>query len=96
MITSLLHNPEVHQKFMAEVDPLMDRVKDDIVGKMSYEDVEDLEYVKMCYQESMRIEAPAAGTGTGAFSKDVTINGVDFFKGEAFYVMPCFVHQDPL
>ena len=23
---------------MAEVDPLMDRVKDDIVGKMSYED----------------------------------------------------------
>ena len=95
LITSLLHNPDVHKKFLGEVDSLMDRVKDDIMGKMNYEDVENLEYVKMCYQESMRIEAPAAGTSTSMFSKDVNINGVDFKTGEAFYVMIYFVHTDP-
>ena len=73
----------------------MDRVKDDILGKMSYEDVENLDYVRMCYQESMRFEAPLAGTATSKFSRDVSINGVDFHRGEAFFVMIYFVHRDP-
>ena len=36
------------------MDPYMEKVKDDIMGKMTLEDVDELDYVKMCYQESMR------------------------------------------
>ena len=49
LITSLLFNPECDKKLHEEVDPFMDRVKDDIMGKMNLEDVENLEYVKQCY-----------------------------------------------
>ena len=51
---------------------------------MSYKDAEKLEYVRMCYNESMRMEAPAPATGAGCFNKDVKINGVDFYEGESF------------
>ena len=49
LITTMLHEPEVYAKLKAEVDPFMSKVKDDIMGKMNLESVEDLEYVKMCY-----------------------------------------------
>ena len=49
VMTSLIFNPEVHKKLLNEVDPYMASVKDDIMGKMTLEGVEDLEYTKMCY-----------------------------------------------
>lgn len=95
LITSLLFNTKVHEKFLKEVDPLMDRVKDDILNKMSHEDVEELDYVKMCYQESMRIAAPAEGSSTSCFNKPVTIDGIQFDAGDAFFVMMKYIQMDP-
>ena len=95
LITSLLFNPDVYKKFRAEVDPLMDRVKDDIVTKMSLEDVDNLEYMKMCYQESMRIESPVASSSTSCVNKDVNINGIDMNAGDAFFIFIHFIHMDP-
>lgn len=46
LITSLIFNPEYYKKLHEETDPFMERVKDDIMGKMNLEDIEELEYVK--------------------------------------------------
>ena len=45
----MLYEPEIYVKLQAEVDPFMTKVKDDIMGKMNLESVEDLDFVKMCY-----------------------------------------------
>lgn len=73
LITSLLFNPDCYTKLHEETDPLMERVKDDIMGKMNLEDIEELEYVKQCYQESMRLCAPAQTSSTSCVNKDVNI-----------------------
>ena len=49
LITSLIFNPECYKKLHEETDPFMERVKDDIMGKMNLEDIDELEYVKQCY-----------------------------------------------
>ena len=49
LITSLIFNQECFKKLRAEIDPFMERVKDNIMGKMKLEDLDDLEYVKQCY-----------------------------------------------
>mmetsp|Transcript_17415 Transcript_17415/g.22018 ORF Transcript_17415/g.22018 Transcript_17415/m.22018 type:complete len:142 (-) Transcript_17415:532-957(-) len=48
-ITSLLHEPEVRQRLLAEVDPFMSGVQGDIMEKMTITDVDALEYVKQVY-----------------------------------------------
>ena len=95
VITSLIFNPECYKKLREEIDPFMDRVKDDIMGKMKLEDLEELEYTKLCYQESMRICSPAPSSSTSCVNKDVTISGVDMKKGDAFYIMLQYIHWDP-
>ena len=64
----------------------MDGIQDDIMGKMTLEEVDELEYVKMCYQETMRRDAPAAVSGTSTVLKDTTYDGVLLHPGNAFLV----------
>jgi len=95
LITSLLFNPDCYKRLREEIDPLMSRVQDDIMAKMNLEDVEELEFTKMCYMESMRIEAPAQTSSTSCVNKDVNIAGVDMLAGDAFYVFIQYLHLDP-
>ena len=48
LINSLIFNKECFDKLRAEIDPYMEHVKDDIMGKMKLEDIDELEYVKQC------------------------------------------------
>jgi len=59
LIISMLFEPECYAKMRKEIDPYLDSIKDDIMGKMTLAGVDELEYLKMCYQESMRRDAPA-------------------------------------
>ena len=49
MIISMLHEPECFAKLKKEIDPFMDKIKDDIMGKMTLAEVDELDYVKMSY-----------------------------------------------
>lgn len=82
----MIYNPDKQAKLMAEIDPFMEKIKDDIQNKMIHEDVDENAYVKMCYQESMRRYAPAAISSTSCMSKDIKIQGVDMKKDDAFYI----------
>ena len=86
LITSMIYNPDKNAKMMAEIDPYMEKIQDDIQNKMNLEDVDELVYVKMCYQESMRRYSPAALSSTSCMNKDIKIQGVDMKKDEAFFI----------
>lgn len=81
------------QKFEAEYEPLMEQVKDDIMGKMTAEMVEDLEYTKLAYSEILRLYTPLPVSTTATVSKTTTLNGVTFHKGDAFYVNMESIHR---
>ena len=95
LITSMIYNPDKHAKMMKEIDPYMETIQDDIQNKMIVEDVDENNYVKMCFQESMRRYAPSALSSTSCMSKDITIQGVDMKKEEAFYIGIQFMQNDP-
>ena len=73
----------------------MEKIKDDIIGKMTLEDVDELDYVKMCYQESMRCHAPAPMSSTSMVNRDVTISGLNMRKGDPFYLIIHNMQRDP-
>ena len=53
-ICLLQHRPDIKAKFEAEYQPLIDQVKDDIMGLMTPEMVENLDYTKNVYTEVLR------------------------------------------
>ena len=93
-ITLMCHNPEEHKRLLACVDPFMKGVKDDIMGKMTIEAVDELEYVKLAYNETMRVDTPIATSTTSCMNKDVKVNGIDLRAGDAFWVAMNAAHND--
>jgi cytochrome P450 len=91
----MLHEPEEFARLRATIDPLMDKVKDDIMNKMDSESVQELDFVKYCYLETMRRTFPANSSSTSCFTKDLSICGIDVKAGEAFYVYLEAIGNDP-
>jgi len=59
MIYYLTKHPEFKEKLLKEILPPIEAVKDDIVKKLDYDTVQEFDYLQCCYNESLRIEAPA-------------------------------------
>ena len=85
-ITTMLFEPEIYTKMRAEMDPLMARVKDDILGKMTLEEVDELEYTKLCFLEALRRNSPVASSITSCMLKDITVGGVFLRKDDPFLI----------
>lgn len=56
----LANNHEVRNKLLAEILPSVEAAKDNIVENLEYETVKEFDYLYHCYNESLRIEPPAA------------------------------------
>ena len=82
----MLHRPEVKAKFDAEINPFLDKCKDNFMELMTSELLEELEYTRMCYSEVLRFDTPIPQSSTSCFNRDVTINGINFKKGTAFFL----------
>lgn len=52
-----------------EIDPLIEKVKNDWVKDYEFEMTEDLEYTKMAYYETMRLDTPFAISSTSTVTK---------------------------
>ena len=94
-ITTMVHEPETYKRLREEVDPFMQRMQDNVMEKMTLEEVEDLEYVKMCYQEVLRRDAPAAVSKICSMTKTVQVSGVVPNPGDAFIIGTHFMQRDP-
>ena len=78
LITHLLHRPDIKEKIFQELNPVLEKCKEDFMTLLTTQEVDELEYLKMCYYETMRFDSPIAQSGTSTFSKDVVIGGVRF------------------
>ena len=58
MITHLLTRPEIKEKLYAEVDPILERTKDDFMKLLTTDVIEEFDYLKQCYSEVMRYDTP--------------------------------------
>ena len=94
-ITHMLHRPDLRAKVDAEVNPILNKCKDDFMGLMTTEVIEDLDYLRMCYQEVLRYDSPIPTSSTSCFSKDVTIGGIHFKKNTPIFIAMAEMHRDP-
>lgn len=62
LIYYLTKHPEYKAKLLKEILPAVEKVKDNVVEGLEYETVMDFEYLNMCYNESLRMEPPAANS----------------------------------
>ena len=94
-ICSMLHYPEEEKRLRVEVEDLFKRIGSDVVGKLNQEAVEDLEYVKNSYNESLRLNSAAAISQISQMTRDVTIGGAEVRKDDAFIVDITHLQRDP-
>ena len=93
-ITHMLHRPDIKAKLDAELNPFLDKCKDNFMELMTTELVEELDYLKMCYSEVLRYDTPIPTSSTSCFSKDVTVGGVHFKKGSPIIVAMAEMHRN--
>lgn len=60
MIYYLTRHPEYKKKLLAELSPVTQKCSDDMVNKLDYDTVQELDYLKCCFYESMRMEPPTS------------------------------------
>ena len=51
----LTMDPVVKAKFMSEINPVLERCSDNFLEKLTIDEVESFDYVRRCWQESMRL-----------------------------------------
>lgn len=80
----------------------MSQCAHDVIEKLDYDTVQDFNYVKCCYQESLRKEAPAPITIPSNFIQDTVVgqhsDRVPTIKmqKDTIYVIVCEeIHKDP-
>jgi cytochrome P450 len=86
--------PELKKKCHAEVDKLLGSCEPDILKNYDYEKSMELEYLPMCFQESMRIEVPAGISTEQAFLEDCKVGNVTIKKGDRVYFGIDPIHYD--
>jgi cytochrome P450 len=90
------HNPDVKKKLLEEIIPVVEAAKENIVENLKYETVMDLEYLHLCFYESLRIDPPAVVSLSQTFTQDVVLkNGLEIKKDEVFFVFIEGIHHDP-
>lgn len=87
--------PDVARKLHAEIDKVLEPIKDDPFEKLNLETSEQFEYLRNCFNESLRIETPVSMTFFQSFSQDVEIQGVKVPKDDIWVILPDVIHNDP-
>ena len=74
--------PECKAKLLKETTPVMEAAQDDILNKLEYESVMDLDYLWYCLNESLRMEPPTFFSLKNIMIADVKLsNGLVIKKG---------------
>lgn len=82
----MLQEPEQYKRLRASIDPYMAKVTGNIMEDMTMEGVEEMDYIKLAYMETMRRDAPFSISTTSCMSRDIKIGGVTMYAEEAFWV----------
>ena len=63
----LTQNPEIKAKFLDLIIPVLDKAAGNFIDKMKTDDVESFDYVRYCWNESMRLQPPVPGSSSNKF-----------------------------
>lgn len=91
----LTSNPDKKAKFMAEIEPILLSMKGDYINNLTIEVAEDFQYVRQCWNEAMRLQAPTNGSSLNSFCRDTVVKGVDFKSTDRYTVNFDAIHKDP-
>ena len=94
-VTHLTEFTELRDRFRAEIDPVLEPIKDDIQEKLTTEIVEEFSVLKMIYFEVLRFYTPFPFGSPSNFAKPTTIGGVKFEVDDAFLINMQQIHMDP-
>lgn len=95
MVYYLEMYPEHKKRLFDTIHPVCDKIKD-FQKELTMEVVEEFDFIRSCFNESMRLEPPAFVSIGGCFSKDVTIGGVNFKADQTcFAINITAIHNDP-
>jgi cytochrome P450 len=94
-ITQYIVNEDLRTNFHAETDPLCAKVGHDFVKEFTFEMTDDLDYVRMAYNEVMRMDVPFAITGFMDVLSPTNFKGIHIEPGQAFLVHTRAMHNDP-
>lgn len=95
LIQYLIQNPDLKDRLLCEICPVLDQIKDDFIGKLTWDAIEEFSTIRNCFYESLRIAPPAPMSGTLCFLKDVEIKGIQFQAGMAFWLNFNAMHHWP-
>jgi len=76
LIQYLIKNPDLKDRLMSEICPVLDQIKDDFRGKLTWDNIDGFELTRNCFYESLCIAPPAPMSGTLCFLRDVEIKGI--------------------
>jgi len=82
----LAQNPDINQRILSEIMPVMEEVKENILVNMTYEKVQEFDFLIHCFYESLRIEPPVPVSSNQCFNEDVTIKGFTFRARDPFWI----------
>ena len=80
---------------MNEIIPVLDRASENFLIKLNSDEVDSFEYVRRCWHESMRLQAPFPVSSTHKFIKTVKIKGIEFSPDTLFHINIDAIHSDP-
>lgn len=69
--------------------------KTGLIQSLSTEMVDNFNFTRNCFYESLRMEPPTSVSGASCFSKDTKIGGINFVKDMGFVIMMFLMHRNP-
>ena len=69
-IVNMIANPSEYKRLLSEIDPFMAQVRENVMEEMLISNVDELDYVKLAYIETMRLNAPLFKSSTSCMNKD--------------------------
>jgi cytochrome P450 len=74
----------------------LETIKDDILGKFTQEHSDNLVFLRECFFETMRIEAPLPWSAPSCFYEDLTMEGIEWKANtDRFVIAFDYLHHDP-
>lgn len=95
LVQQLTIQPDLKKKLIEETEPVITEAeKTDIVKGLTTEKVDDFNFTRNCFYESLRCDPPTTVSGAACFMEDVKIGKVVFPKNLGFVLCIFMMHMD--
>jgi cytochrome P450 len=88
--------PDMKSRLLLETESVLKAAQQTgLVRSLTTEMVDNFNFTRNCFYESLRMEPPTSVSGASCFSKDTKIGGINFVKDMGFVIMMFLMHRNP-